>query len=223
MQKDRLLNIALAVMACAALASTALVARGEFATKPAVPANPDVPRQVEGWRAYLEPGTRIGPADAAVTVIEFSDFQCVFCREHAEHLDSMRKAYPHDLVIVFRHFPVTHRHAHAFGAALAAECAGEQHKFEAYRNALFRDQKAIGRRRWLDFARDAAVPDTARFSQCVAERRYASRIEQDLEAGRKLGVPATPTSLVNGMKVLGAIDEERLAALIQDALRASRN
>jgi protein-disulfide isomerase len=221
MQKDRLLNTALAVMACTAVISTALVVRREFGSRPAR-LTATGPQMIDGWQRYLEPGTRMGPATAAVTVIEFSDFQCEYCKQHAEHLDNLRRRYPNDLAIVVRHFPITDRHPHAYNAALSAECAGEQGRFAAYRSTLFRNQGAIGRTRWIDFAREAAVPDTTQFKRCMTDKRYAKRIQRDLRAGRDLGVPATPTSLINGMKVLGAADEQRLAQMVADALRASR-
>lgn len=221
MHNDRLLNAALAVMGCAALLTTGLLAWRELGPSPTALSPSREPERVEEWRRYLEPGSRIGPATAAVTIIEFSDFQCVYCREHAEHLARLRQAYPADVAIVVRHFPITERHAHAYDAALSAECAREQGRFESYRTVLFRNQQSIGRTRWVDFARDATVRDTVGFKRCVAERRYARRIKQDLQAGQRLGVPATPTSLVNGWKLVGAVDEAKLAAAVEDALRTA--
>jgi protein-disulfide isomerase len=222
MGKDRLLNAALVVMGVAALATTALVVRNKFGPLPPTPRY-DLPQRVDGWQSFVREGNRIGPADAAVTIVEFSDFQCPFCKLHAERLDRLRRARPEDIRIVFRHFPVTEQHPHAYNAALASECAGEQGRFEAYREALFRQQERIGKTGWTDFARQAAVPDVDGFGRCMSERRYARRIAADMRAGKKLGVPATPTILINQWKVVGAPDEPKLDSLVEEALRSARS
>lgn len=222
MSKDRLLTNAVVVMGVAALITTALVVRRELAPLPPSPRY-DQPQLVHEWRDYLREGSRIGPVDAPVTVVEFSDFQCEFCKAHAERLDRLRQAHPGEIAIVFRHFPITERHPHAYQAALAAECAREQGRFEAYRAVLFREQDRIGRTGWSDFARRVAMPDVERFERCVSERRYAGRIAADLKAGKKLGVPATPTILVNQWKLVGAPDDQKLDSLVQDARRAARD
>ncbi len=220
-KNDRLLNRAIVVMAIAALGTTALVVRRELAPVPPPPRY-DQPQHVEGWQSFLRGGSRIGPADAPVTIIEFSDFQCEFCKVHAAQLDRLREAHPGQIAILFRHYPVTEQHPHAYNAALASECAGEQGKFEAYRDILFRNQARIGKTGWSEFARQAGVADLKDFGSCVSERRHARRIAADVKAGKKLGVPATPTLLINQWKVVGAPDEQKLDSLVEDALRSAR-
>lgn len=221
MGKDRFLNAALVVMGIAAVVTTGLVVRRELAPLPPTPRY-DLPLPVEGWREFLREGSRIGSANAAVTVVEFSDFQCEFCKEHAERLDRLRQARPGEIAILFRHFPATERHPHAYNAALAAECAREQGWFEAYRNVLFSQQARIGQSSWVEFARQAGVPDLNDFGRCMSDRRHARRIAADVKAGKKLGVPATPTLLINQWKVVGAPDEQKLLGLVEDALRTAR-
>jgi protein-disulfide isomerase len=221
MGKERLLNGAVVVMGIAALVTTALVVRRELAPLPPTPQY-DVPQRVEEWQTFLREGSRIGPANAAVTVVEFSDFQCEFCKEHAERLDRLRRARPGEIAILFRHFPATERHPHAYNAALAAECAREQVRFEAYRNVLFGQQARIGQTSWAEFARQAGVPDLDEFGRCMSDRRHVRRIAADVKAGKKLGVPATPTILINQWKVVGAPDEQKLLGLVEDALRTER-
>jgi protein-disulfide isomerase len=218
---DRLLNRAIVVMAIAALGTTAFAVRRELAPPPPAPRY-DQPQHVKAWKSFRGGGSRIGPADAAVTIIEFSDFQCEFCKVHAERLNRLRQEHPGQIAIIFRHYPVTELHPHAYNAAVAAECAGEQGRFEAYRDVLFRNQARIGKTGWSEFARQAAVPDVGEFGNCVSERRPARRIAADLKAGKKLGVPATPTILINEWKVVGAPDEQKLATLVADALRSAR-
>lgn len=218
---DRLLNRAIVVMAIAALGTTAFAVRRELAP-PAPAPRYDQPQYVKDWKSFSGAGSRIGPAEAPVTIIEFSDFQCEFCKVHAERLDRLRQAHPGEIAILYRHFPVAEQHPHAYNAALAAECAGEQGRFQAYRDVLFRNQALIGKTGWSEFARQARVPDVEDFGSCVSGRRHARRIAADVEAGKKLGVPATPTILINQWKVVGAPDEQKLATLVADALRSAR-
>jgi protein-disulfide isomerase len=221
MGRDRVLNGAILIMGVAALLATTLAVHRELAPAPPAPRY-DRPQRVADWRAYSKDGSRIGPIDALVTIVEFSDFQCQFCKEHAENLDRLRQAHPREVAILFRHFPVPEHHPHAYNAAVAAECAGEQHRFEAYRKVLFQDQTQIGKISWTEFARQAGVADLDSFDRCVSERRPARQIEADLKAGKRLGVPATPTILINQWKLVGAPDEQKLSQLVEDALRAAR-
>lgn len=207
-------------MGVAALVTTALVVRRELGPLPPTPRY-DQPQRVEEWQEFLSEGSRIGPADAPVTVVEWSDFQCEYCKVHAERLNRLRQAHPGEIAILFRHYPVTEQHPHAYNAALAAECAREQGRFEAYRGVLFRDQGRIGKTGWAEFARQAGVPDLEDFGRCVSDRRHARRIAADMKAGKKVGVPATPTILINEWKVVGAQDEQKLADLVEDALRGA--
>lgn len=221
MKKDLLLNVAVVVMGCCALLVTGILVRREFFSGPAASAS-SAPTRVKDWQRYATPGTRIGPADAPVTIIEFSDFQCPFCARHAETLRRLRKKHGDQVSIVFRHFPLTGIHPHATSAALAAECAGAQQRFEPYHDVLFQRQDSIGSTSWMAFAREAAVPDSVKFQRCMNDREHASRIEQDLAAGRSLGVDSTPTSVINGMKVTGAMDEATVTSMVEEALRRDR-
>lgn len=221
MKKDLLLNVAVVVMACCALVVTGLVIRREFFGSPATAATTG-PVEVKDWQRFLSPGTRIGPADAPVTIIEFSDFQCPFCARHAETLRRIRGKYGNQVAIVFRHFPLTGIHPHATDAALAAECAGAQQRFEPYHDVLFQRQDSIGSTAWNVFARDAAVPDTVKFQRCMRDREHAGRIEQDVAAGRSLGVTATPTTVINGTRIAGMMEEAAIVAMIEEALQEAR-
>lgn len=208
-------------MGIAALSTTALVAHRRLAPLPPTPRF-DQPQRVDEWQGFLREGSRIGPDNAPVTIVEWSDFQCEFCKVHAERLDRLRQANPAEIAILFRHYPITEQHPHAYNAALASECARDQGKFEQYRTLLFQDQERIGKTPWTDFARQAAVPDLEAFGRCISDRRHSGRVDADLKAGNEFGVPATPTILINGWKVVGASDEKDLAALVENARRAAK-
>ncbi len=217
MGKHRLLNGAVVVMGLAALITTSLAVRKALAP-PSPEPQYDIPERVDEWKRFQRGGSRIGPADAAVTIVEFSDFQCSYCRVYAERVDRLRRAYPEQITLVFRHYPITDRHPHAYNAALASECAREQGRFEEYRSVLFRSQAHIGAVSWSEFAQRAGVPQMEHFARCMSDRRHARRIAADMKMGERLGIPATPTILVNEWRLVGVPEEQTLAGLVRDAL-----
>jgi len=140
MNTDRLLNVAVAVLTLCALVTTGLVARRELSTPWTAPA-PGV--RIPDWRSFTREGHRMGPAEAPVTVVVFSDFQCSFCAVLMDRLRTIREARPDEVSVVYRHFPIE-GHQHAAPAARASECAAEQGRFEPFHDALFAAQDSIG-------------------------------------------------------------------------------
>lgn len=179
-------------------------------------------RRVPGWRAFATSGHRVGPADAPVSVVEFSDFQCPFCAAFDSVMRSTLKKHRLDVARVYRHFPITQIHPYAMEAAVAAECAADQQRFEAYHDVLLDHQRLIGSRTWLQFASDAGVPDTVRFERCLSDTLPKGRIRDDLRAAMKLGVTGTPGILINDQFIDGAPSSEVLEEYILAALRTSR-
>ncbi|MDT8437334.1 MAG: DsbA family protein [Gemmatimonadota bacterium] len=182
-------------------------------------------REVEGWAELAEPGAWRGEADAAVTVVEFSDFQCPFCRMLSGRMDSLIAAYPGRVRHVFRHLPLEAIHPQARAAAVAAECAEEQGRFWPYHDLLFAEAAEV-KAGGYDFAgRFETLPggDAAAFAACVAEGRPVERIEADMRAAAGLGIRGTPGILVNEMLVGGAVPLDSLRRLVEQGLaRAGR-
>lgn len=85
-------------------------------------------QEVSGWQRYADVGNRLGPETAAVTIIEFGDYQCPYCRESEAHLRAILRKHENDVSLVYRHFPLP-GHGSAYPAARAAECAGKQDRF----------------------------------------------------------------------------------------------
>lgn len=181
------------------------------------PANAAAPREIADWEHIAAIGHRIGAEDAPIRVVEFTDFQCPFCAQGAARLHDLQQRYPGRLALIIRHFPLISIHPHAFAAAIAAECAGAQGRFAAYRDALFRNQEALGTLSWTQLAVMSGVPDTLAFDRCVREESFRSVIVRDFEEGRRLGVLGTPTFILEGRLVAGrdALDriEEAVAGL----------
>jgi protein-disulfide isomerase len=214
--KDGLLNGAMVVLTACAFIVSALVLRRElFSAPPARTA--EAPRRVPDWRAYAGAGHRMGPAAAPVHIIIFSDFQCPFCGALAARLDMLQARHGNDVAVVYRHFPLE-IHAHAREAARASECAGEQGRFAEFHDALFAAQDSIGRVPWSRFVSSAGVPDTSAFRKCAGGSGPVAAVERDMAAAERFGVTATPTLLVNEMRLEGAQPLDTLEAYVERAL-----
>lgn len=145
----------------------------------------------------------LGPADAPITIVEFSDYQCPFCRRwHDEVYESLLAAYPGQIKMVYRHLPLTSIHPDAFGAAEAAMCANEQDAFWPYHEKLF-SSDSLGSGVYSQYAQDLNL-NMAPFESCMTEHKYKAAIEADSEFAVNLGVRSTPTFFINGLAIVGA-------------------
>jgi len=162
-----------------------------------------------------------GPADALVTVVEFSDFQCPFCRTFSEGtLPALVAAYGDRVRFVYRDFPLAALHPDAQKAAEAAQCAFAQGMFWPYHDRLFRFQRALDVAALKEHARAVGL-NGAVFDACLDSGRYAREVLDDVADGRAYGVTGTPTFFINDRMVVGAqpfavfqqVIEEELARL----------
>lgn len=198
--KDKINDIAsIALMICA-IVLTGVVIRREFSDEQG---NVARPLTVDGWEELTLSGRVLGSSNASLKVVEFSDFQCPYCAVAAQDLRRLRERYPDQLAVVYRHFPITSIHRHAFEAALAAECAGEQGAFEPYHDALFQQQAMIGTVEWNAIARMAKVPDIDKFQRCVEEQRYGHDIRRDSALAMAIGIRGTPSFIYDGRLITG--------------------
>jgi protein-disulfide isomerase len=156
-----------------------------------------------------------------VTIVEFSDFQCGFCKMAAETIADIQTEYPQDVAVVFRQFPLPF-HKFATAAAVASECAARQGQFEGFRETLFSGQASIGSKPWESYAVEARVQDQRAFQQCLQDPSAEALFKQDRIAGVRLGVEATPTLLINDTKVTGYPGSARLAKLVRLALDSAK-
>jgi protein-disulfide isomerase len=162
----------------------------------------------------------LGPADAPVTIVEFTDYLCPFCRRFArETLPAVLDAYGDRVRYVVRNFPVQPVNQMALPAAEAVECAHRQGRFWEYRDALFREAPPLDSERLLAYAGPAGL-DSAAFGRCVAERATRALVERDLLDAWNYGVSGTPTFFVNGRRFRGLRSRERLERSIELALNA---
>jgi len=145
----------------------------------------------------------LGPADAPITIVEFSDFECPFCRRwHAEVYKPLLAAYPGKIKLVYRNLPLTSIHPDALAAAEAAMCAGEQDVYWKYTDNLF-SSESLGNSVYLQYAQDLGLNMTT-FQACLSDHKYQKTIQADSDFAINLGIRSTPTFFINGLAVVGA-------------------
>jgi protein-disulfide isomerase len=174
-------------------------------------------------RAPIGASPQRGPADAWVTIVEFADFQCPFCRDAAPTVQQVLDAYPSDVRLVFKHLPLTGLHARAMPAALAADCAGQQGQFWGMHDLLFAAQDASG----LDDAHLTSYAtqlglNVATWQGCLESADAAARVNADVTLATQLGVSGTPTFAVNGTPLVGAQPFSAFQDAVGSALAAAR-
>lgn len=160
-----------------------------------------------------------GNKDAVVQIIEFSDFQCPYCKRNVDIMKQIQEEYGDKVAIVFRDFPLSF-HDKAQKAAEASECAHEQNKYWEYHDYLFDNQQALA----VDDLKKAAEKlglDTKKFNECLDTDRYKEEIEKDVEAGQLVGVNGTPAAFINGKLVNGAQPFETYKSIIDSELAKS--
>lgn len=163
---------------------------------------------------------QVGPKDAPVRVVEFTDFQCPYCKAFHETLQNTLKDYGDKVLYVYKNYPLP-IHAQAQGAALAGMCANEQGKFAEYADNLFSKQdewgKTTGTQKFKDYARTLKF-DVAKFNSCLDEKKYQDQVTASLDEGKKFGISGTPGTFVNGNFLNGAVPKEDLKTAIDAEL-----
>ena len=211
----RILDLSTVILAVCALVVTGLVVRREL--RGGVD-QPREPREIAEWEDLTANGHFIGPRDAPVKIVEFSDFQCPFCARVQGGLDEVRRQYPDEVAVVYRHFPLEAIHPHAMTAALASECAAEQGQFKAMHDRLFEGQDSIGQKPFVSFAGEAGVQDSVEFQKCLDEERYAEKVSSDIEVARSIDLRGTPSIIVDGTLLPGTPSARDLEEWVVRAL-----
>jgi protein-disulfide isomerase len=159
-----------------------------------------------------------GPDTAPITIIEFSDFECPYCRKwHLEVWPRLQEAYPDEIRLVYRDFPLTNIHPNATPAASAANCAYEQGRYWEFNELLFSGENNLNTAGYLAYAEDLDL-DMDSFNECLESGRHIAEINADFEYAANLGVSSTPTFFVNGIPVVGAQPFEVFSQLISKEL-----
>jgi protein-disulfide isomerase len=158
-----------------------------------------------------------GSANASVTIVEFTDFECPSCARQHPVLDRIVTEFGDRVRLVVRDFPLS-QHANAHKAAEAAEAAREQGKYWEYATVLFRNQSALSSDKLKQYATELGL-DRARFDASLDGGKFADKVQRDIVDGRKLGINGTPTLYINGKRVADN-SYETLKSAIESALKA---
>jgi len=158
-----------------------------------------------------------GPADAAITIVEFSDFQCPYCIQAVPELEALLKVYPKQVKLIFKQFPLE-IHSDAYRAATAALAAQKQGKFWEMHYALFGHHQDLSLNAILKITRDLKL-DEARLKTDMDSKEIREIVGQDLQDGNKAGVEGTPTIFINGQRYNGRIELANLRPVIDGELK----
>jgi protein-disulfide isomerase len=158
-----------------------------------------------------------GAKDAPVTIVEFSDFQCPFCKNATTTVKQLVDKYPGKVKWVFRDFPIPSLHPAAPKAHEAARCAAEQGKFWEYHDLLFEKSPRQAPDELKQYARDLKL-DADAFAGCLDSGRYQAEVNRDVSEGSQLGVTGTPTFFINGLQLVGAQPAAKFQKIIDSEL-----
>ena len=161
-------------------------------------------------------GPSRGPANAKVTIVEFSDFECPFCDRGRQMIDLVMKKYPDQVRVVFRDYPLPF-HAHAKKAAEAGLCAHDQGKFWPLHDWMFTHQSQLAPEELQKAARQLGI-DGTKFDTCLSSGKHAATVAENTRAGEEAGVTGTPAFFVNGSVLSGAQPFDKFKDIIDRAL-----
>lgn len=163
----------------------------------------------------------LGKSNAPVTIVEFSDLQCPFCKQFADATFGQIKSEYVDsgkVRIVYRHYPLRAIHPDAANAGMAAECANEQGKFWEFHDEVYKNQTALSLDSLKKYATNIGL-NKSRFDSCLDSQKYKATIEEDESLGNSVGVSGTPAFFINGKLISGAMPFDSFKTEIEAALK----
>jgi protein-disulfide isomerase len=161
----------------------------------------------------------LGGSHAAVTIVEYGDFECPNCKQAAPAVKHLLERHTGRVLVVYRHFPLEEVHPHAFAAALAAEAAGAQGKFWQMHDLLFENQNHLKPHQLRAYALKLDL-DMKRYDFEMQDEVYWQRVREDVEGAQHCGVRSTPTFFINGRFHDISYGLQRLAEGVEAALKA---
>lgn len=172
-------------------------------------------REIPGWNELVVDGKRRGPKDAPVTIVEFIDYECPYCRALERPITSLRELYPDRVAVVYRHFPLP-QHRYARFAAAMAECAADLGAFEPV-HLILSAAPSLAAVSPDEVARSAGVEQVDRFVGCVLGDERSAVVDRDHDLALSLGFTGTPSIVVNGT-FLALADSAKLFAKVEELL-----
>lgn len=165
----------------------------------------------------FDPARVKGDPKAPVTIVEFSDFQCPFCKRAEPVLSSLLEKYNGQVKLAYMDFPLREIHARAEPAAEASRCAGEQGKFWEFHDSLFNDQGKLDDSDLIARAKTLGLQEEP-FKACFTSGKFKERVDADRDAGMKAGVGGTPGFFVNGVFINGIKSQAEFEKVIDTQL-----
>ncbi len=166
-----------------------------------------------------DPARLRGHPKAPVVIVEFSDFQCPYCRSVEPTLKNLLAKYEGRVSLAYRDLPLRDIHPQAQLAAEASRCAGEQGKYWGYHDLLFENQNKLGREGLIEQARNLKL-DERQFDSCLSTGKYKAQIEEDRQLGLRVGLNGTPGFIINGNLLSGNQPQDSFEKIIQAELAA---
>jgi protein-disulfide isomerase len=161
-----------------------------------------------------------GPANAPVTIIEYSDFQCPYCAKAVEELRTVLQAYPTQVKLVFKQFPLD-QHSQAALAAAASLAAHKQGKFWPLHDAMYADRTHLSKQNIEAMASKIGL-DMKKFSQDWQAPSTKQEVLREMEEGERSGVQGTPTIFIDGKKYNGSLALDAMRQIIDDELKPKK-
>lgn len=219
-----LLGIAGALLIASAMKWTGNRHPQPRATSATIPGTGDASTPLQPWlRGRIDPGEAyrlaqsgqlLGSDDTDVTIVVFANAACGHCAEFHRTLDSLLDRYPDHVAVRYRHYVPTMDRA-TLRMHLGAECAADQGKFAEYTSLTYRRPNLLGERNgWRDAGDSVGIPDMEEFVGCTEGRRHLQRISDDNTVAERLGIAGTPTSFLNGVRIVGAAPLASLDSLV---------
>src|SRR5262249_27781048 len=162
----------------------------------------------------------LGPKNAPVTTVAFSDFQCPFCSRAVPTLKELEKQYEGKIKVAFKNQPLPF-HNNARPAAMAALAANEQGKFWEMHDKLFSNQQNLDRASLEKYAQEVGL-DIGKFKAALDSNKFDAQITADSNEGNKVGANGTPTFFINGHQLVGAQPLESFKAMIEEELKKKK-
>lgn len=169
------------------------------------------------WKAITPQGHVVGSAQAIAVIVEFSDFQCPYCRQFHQRLEDLRQRYGDQIAYSYVHLPLAN-HPYARPAALAADCAAEQDRFDDFASQLFAAQDSLSHVQLATIALRSGIRDTTEFSACLRRPGHDLRVKRNEALAKQLGFRSTPIVFLNGWKFVGLPDSAEFESAMKRAM-----
>jgi protein-disulfide isomerase len=187
----------------------------------AAPQRPRGPDPAKVYSFPIDNSPVKGPADAWVTIVESSDFQCPFCKRVTDTLKEIEQKYGNEVRLVYKFNPLPF-HSRAMPAAMAAACANEQGKFWKMHDLLFANQTKLDDASLESYAKQAGV-DLKRWKTCYTTNKMKGEIDADMAKAAQLGARGTPAFFINGRFLSGAQPFASFQTLIDEELKKAKD